>query len=97
MMHPEIGWQKMIVDCFDCEDCKFSASDLNSQKIAHAISQAQQSNAHFSDFEKELVFHIWKWAGAQEPAVDPILVSRLMRDATETAKARWNKEAGTDS
>jgi hypothetical protein len=97
MMNDRVSWQKMIVECFDCEDCKFSASDLHSQKIADAISLAQQSGADATDFEKELVFHIWNWADVQEPAVDPILVFRLMRDATEIAKARWNKEAESTS
>lgn len=89
-MSQKVNWQAIIAECFDCEDCKFAASELSSQKIADAISQARLSGADLADFNKELLFHIWQWSKAQEPAVDPILVYRLMKDATDIAGARWD-------
>lgn len=88
-MSQNASWQAIVAECFDCEDCKFAASELNSQKIADAISEARLAGADLVDFDKELLSHIWQWSGAQEPAVDPILVYHLMKEATDIAGARW--------
>jgi hypothetical protein len=88
------SWQFMIAECFDTEGCRFAASQPSSQKISDAMASAKRSGADLSDFNKELLLHIWEWSKAQDPATDPILVYRLMKDALDLAAARWEAERG---
>lgn len=88
-MSKKDSWQFVLTECFEKETCHFGSSEQGSRLISDAVDLAKSSRVDLQDFNKEVLLHVWEWSEAQNPAADPILVYRLMREALEVAKSRW--------
>ena len=73
-------WQTLVPGGFGSADCIFAGHPSDEQRAKDAIKAAKAAGASFDDFEKEMVWHIYKTVTAPGALQDHI--------ATQVAKAR---------
>lgn len=53
-------WKNKVAGGFGSGDCFFAGHPSDEQRAKDAIADAKEAGASFSDFEKEMVWHIYK-------------------------------------
>ena len=53
-------WQKRIPACFGNADVIFAVHPMDDKRAREAIKEAKAASASRDDFEKEMVWHIYK-------------------------------------
>jgi hypothetical protein len=55
-----MSWQKQVAGGFGANDCLFAVHSLDEKRAKDAIKAAKAAGATRDDFEKEMVWHIYK-------------------------------------
>ena len=76
-------WKQRVSTCFGDQDCKFAGHPSEVQNAKQVIADAKNDGATFEDFEKEIVWHIYKNVKAPE-----ILKEHITKQVT-VAKNMW--------
>ncbi len=58
-------WQERVPACFGNQDVIFAVHPLDSERAKEAIAAAKAAGASRDDFEKEMVWHIYKSVTAE--------------------------------
>jgi hypothetical protein len=58
-------WQKLVSACFGNQDCIFAVHPMDEQRAKEAIKAAKAAGASRDDFEKEMVWHMYKKVTAE--------------------------------
>lgn len=53
-------WKQKIAGGFGSQDVIFASHPLDEQRAKEAIKDAKAAGAQFADFEKEVVWHVYK-------------------------------------
>ncbi|HHR6078414.1 hypothetical protein ABN239_09955 [Providencia vermicola] len=53
-------WKQKVSSGFGDQDCIFAGHPSDKQNAQDVIASAKAANASFEDFEKEMVWHIYK-------------------------------------
>jgi hypothetical protein len=56
----EVRWQKRVPGCFGRQDAIFAVHPMDSKRAEEAIQAARAAGASPDDFEKEMVWYIYK-------------------------------------
>lgn len=60
-----MAWQNDVPSCFGTVDMRFANDPLDAERAQRAIEAAKAARASRDDFEKEMVWHIYKNITAQ--------------------------------
>ena len=66
-------WKQKVARCFGDGDVEFAGHPLDVERANEAIQDAKKSGATFEDFEKEIVWHVYKNFTAPKLQQDHIL------------------------
>jgi hypothetical protein len=55
-----MAWQNRVSACFGDQDVIFAGHSLDEKRAKEAIKEAKTAGASRDDFEKEMVWHIYK-------------------------------------
>lgn len=55
-----MSWQNQIPGCFGDQDVIFAGHPLDADRAKKAIQAAKDARASKDDFEKEMVWHVYK-------------------------------------
>ncbi|MEK8139347.1 hypothetical protein [Morganella morganii] len=53
-------WKQKVSSGFGDQDCVFAGHSIDKANAQQAIADAKAAGASFEDFEKEMVWHIYK-------------------------------------
>lgn len=76
-------WKKMVSRGFGIADCIFAGHPSDKQGASAAIAAAKAAGASFEDFEKEMVWHIYKHMTASG------MLQNHIPKQVATAKKMW--------
>lgn len=76
-------WKQMVATGFGIADCIFAGHPSDKQAAKAAITAAQAAGASFEDFEKEMVWHIYK------QVTGPGMLQDHIAKQVATAKKMW--------
>ncbi|MBW9429152.1 hypothetical protein FHC77_00025 [Atlantibacter hermannii] len=76
-------WIQMVARGFGIADCIFAGHPIDKQNAKAAIDAAKAAGASFEDFEKEMVWHIYKHVTA------PGVLQNHIAKQVATAKKMW--------
>ncbi|WP_049858283.1 hypothetical protein [Trabulsiella odontotermitis] len=76
-------WKQKVARGFGENDCIFAAHPLDHKDALAAMSDAKAAGASFDDFEKEMVWHIYKQVTA------PGMLQDHIAEQVATAKKMW--------
>lgn len=76
-------WENQVAGGFGIVDCIFAGHPLDRERAQKAIADAKKAGASFSDFEKEMVWHIYKNFKA------PDLLQEHIEKQVSAAKKLW--------
>ncbi|MGC0947141.1 hypothetical protein WKH55_22215 [Pantoea agglomerans] len=76
-------WKQIVARGFGIADCIFAVHPSDKQDAKAAIAAAKAAGASFEDFEKEMVWHIYKQVTATGMLQDHIAKQ------VATAKKMW--------
>ncbi len=76
-------WSQMVARGFGIADCIFAGHPIDKQNAKAAITAAKAAGANFEDFEKEMVWHIYKQVKA------PGMLQDHIAKQVATAKKMW--------
>jgi hypothetical protein len=60
-----VDWKDRVPGCFGSADVLFAVHPLDKERAKEAIKEAKQAGATRDDFEKEMVWHIYKQVTAE--------------------------------
>lgn len=78
-----MSWKQMVARGFGIADCIFAGHPSDKQDAKAAIAAAKAAGASFEDFEKEMVWHIYKHVTA------PGMLQDHIAKQVATAKKMW--------
>ncbi|MCX3307490.1 hypothetical protein ORN12_00440 [Pantoea vagans] len=78
-----MSWEKMVARGFGIADCIFAGHASDKQAASEAIAAAKAAGAIFEDFEKEMVWHIYKHVKG------PGMLQNHISKQVATAKNMW--------
>jgi hypothetical protein len=55
-----MDWQKRVAACFGNQDVIFAVHPMDEERAKQAIREAKAAGASRDDFEKEMVWHMYK-------------------------------------
>ncbi|PPC67069.1 hypothetical protein C1Y42_22245 [Pantoea sp. ICBG 985] len=78
-----MSWTQKVSSGFGEQDCIFAVHPEDEQNAQAAITAAKDAGASFEDFEKEMVWHIYKQVTA------PGMLQDHIAKQVATAKQMW--------
>lgn len=78
-----MSWKQMVASGFGDMDCIFAFHPSDKRDAQAAIAAAKFAGASFDDFEKEMVWHIYKHFTA------PGMLQEHIAKQVATAKKMW--------
>lgn len=78
-----MSWKQLVARGFGSADCIFAGHPRDKQDARTAINAAKEAGATFEDFEKEMVWHIYKKVTA------PGMLQTHIAKQVATAKKMW--------
>lgn len=79
-----MSWKQKVASGFGDMDCIFAGHPRDEQDAQKAIADAKAAGASFEDFEKEMVWHIYKHVTASGMLQDHI------KKQVATARKMWS-------
>ncbi len=76
-------WKNNIINTFGADDMVFAKHPSDVKSAKQVISEAKAANATFEDFEKEIVWHLYKNHTESDMSLDHI------KKQVERAKKFW--------
>jgi hypothetical protein len=78
-----MSWQNQVPGCFGAQDMIFAGHPLDADRAKQAIKDAKAAGASKDDFEKEMVWHVYK------NVKDPGARIELFADQAEKLGKMW--------
>jgi hypothetical protein len=78
-----MAWKQKVASGFGDMDCIFAVHPSDKQDAITAIAAAKAAGASFEDFEKEMVWHIYK------QVIAPGMLQDHIKQQVDHAKSLW--------
>jgi hypothetical protein len=78
-----MSWQNQVLGCFGDQDVIFAGHPLDADRAKQAIKNAKTAGASKDDFEKEMVWHVYR------NVKDPGMRNKLFSDQAEKLNRMW--------
>ena len=81
-----MGWRDRVPACFGGQDLIFASHPTDEERAKKAIREAKAAGASRDDFEKEMVWHIYKKGFLQEHTKEQVRrLHKMWRSGKRTA------------